>query len=620
MWRISATPSLRVMLGCTMLLVLLPALGAAALVVTSNARLQQRAIEVSLHVRAQSLVAVVDTKLQGILTELKVLANSPSADPRQPERFRSAAASLLLQHRHWQTLDLVDASGRISASAGTATARTVKAIAHKVPPPKETGAGFRVLVRGPSDGSPIIAIAVPVRRSAGVIATVLATLPAESFQPELNGFHASDGALVGIIDRSGTVLTATDRGMVGHTWPYSLAGSVAAAHNPAVAKTLVNSRRGYVVLARATMVPWEVAYVVPTHLVEEPFRRSDLLIVALALLLAVPLLLILALGRFLTGQIHTLTTAADAVAHERPLPATARGLLQEVAVVQNALQHAAALVRERAQARERLRSIELGLERLQRLDTAGQIAASIAHDFGNYLFTIRGNLELIRSAASDNTEVQHLVAPALALSQEAVRLVQQLTDLARRRPSGVRRINVNTVLQEITELLHHVAGRAVRVETRPAARLWDCQFNPLRLQSALVNLVANARDAMPAGGTIRIETRNLTLSPERAQALGELPPGRYVTLVVADTGAGMSPETMAHIFEPFFTTKPEGRGYGIGLSLLHGWVKAVGGHISVDSTEGGGTTFTILLPERPTIIDDPVGDTERRLHADTACN
>ena len=596
MVKIAGTASLRSVLGCAALLVLLPSLAVAVLLVIGSAHLQQRAVEEGLHVRARSLAAITDIQVRDLVTDLDVIALSPSIDAAQPDAFRAAAERHLSQHAGWQALALFDASGRLRFVVGSTPVQTVTAFAGRGLA-GEGDSPLRVLSQTSPDGQTVIGFAVPVRRAGSVKGTVVAIVPARNFRPILTDYDARQGAQAGIIDRTGLVVAASDGTMVGQAWPYLPAGRVPEDGEPQVTRATVGGMPAYIILARSTVAPWNVAYVLPATLVEAPLALSRLLIGALVLLLFVPVMFILLLGHFLGRQIRTLSTAADAVAHERALPASAPSRLREIAAVQQALQHATEVVQERSLARERLRMTELSLERLQRLESVGQLATGIAHDFGGYLFTIHGNLELIKSATAGNTQVQHLVEPALSLSDEAVRLVQQLSSLARRRSVGLTRINMNDVLQEISELLRHVAGRAVQVEIQTAPHLWDCQFGPLQLQSALVNLVANARDAMPSGGSVRIDTRNLTLTAERAAALGVPSAGRYVALSVADTGVGMSPETVAHVFEPFFTTKPEGSGSGIGLTVLSGSISAAGGHLAVESTVGVGTTFTILLPQ-----------------------
>ncbi len=587
---------LRVLLGGAMILVLLPSLAVAGLVLMGSIRLQRRAVEEGLHIRVRSLATIVDVEVKDMITELDVLSASPDVLGGGAQAFQTVAKRYLSRHDDWQALAVFDTTGRVRAVEGSTPESTVAALAGTLSTASSDD-GFRIVFRLPAGRQPVVALAVPVGNEDDGAGSVMAILPASRFRPILTFHDARAGAKAAIIDGTGMVVAATNSAEVGRNWPYSRANAAPANGEPVITSVSTGGKRAYTVLVRSAVAPWDVAYLVPAQLVETPVMLSRLLIGALVLLLAVPVLMTLLLGRFLSRQIRVLTAVADAVAHETSPPPRAIVRLREIDAVYAALEHAAGVVQERGEERERLRAMELDLERMQRMESIGQLAASVAHDFGNYLFTIRGNLELIERAASDNERVQRLVEPALKLSHEATRLVQQMSSLARRSTSGVERVNVNLVLEEISDLLRHITGRTVRVELQPSPRLWDCRFDPQRLQSALVNLVANARDAMPSGGKIRIETRNLTLTAERAAALGAPGPGRYVALSVADDGTGMSPETMQHIFEPFFTTKAKEGGQGIGLSVLFTSVAAAGGHVTVESAEGAGTTFTILLPE-----------------------
>lgn len=596
MIRLPKFVSLRALLGSAMILVLLPSLGVAALALTGSIRLERRAVEQGLHVRAWSLAIIVDGELTHIVAALDVLSDEPDVRG-DPEAFRRIARRYLSERAGWATLARFDARGRVVAQEGSVPATTVAALAASSRPGSDDGQ-FRIASRMPSGRQPVIGVSVPVRSGGAVNGSVMAVLPAARFRPILGRFDRQSGAVAAIIDRTGLVVAANAPAFIGRRWPYGLPREVPVSGKALVTRVSIGGERTYAVLDRVAGAPWAVAYIVPARLVETPVTLSRLLLGALLLLLAFPVLMTLLLGRFLVGQIRVLTVAAEALAQETTPPPHRPSRLREVEAVHAALEHATQTVLERSKERERLRAMQLDLERLQRLETVGQLAAGVAHDFGNYLFAIRGNLELIASAADDRDKrVQQLVEPALRLSHEATRLVQQLSSLARHRAVGVERVNANEVLTEISDLLRHIAGRRIRVDIRAAPRLWYCWFDPQRLQSALVNLVANARDAMPSGGEIQITTRNLTLTPERAAALGVPSAGRYVALSVGDTGVGMAPDVLAHVFDPFFTTKSKDGGLGIGLSVLFAWVRSAGGHVTVESVAGAGTTFTVLLPE-----------------------
>ncbi len=595
--------SVRTVLVVILLLVLLPILGAVGLMLISNAHLQQQAIEASLKGRARSLAAEVDVRFEELAARLEGVMPAHPITPEQLDGARRAAERRLAERADWQAIALLNPEYQQLMLAGVPPAEGIERLSRQL-----RGAAnshrINMLTAAAPGGRVITGIAVSARQGTTLTAIALGIPRPATLLPRLNRFDRSEGALTGLIAPGSELIATSSPTMAGTGWPDPQIRLTSEAASGKTAKISIAGRPSYVATARLHLAPWFIVYAVPADVIEAPLRVSGRLIGGLALLVTVPLLLVLLLGHFLAEQIRALTLTTDALAHEQSPSAVRPSPIREVAAVQQALQQAAEMTQERTQARERLRAAELNLARLQRLDTVGQLAAGIAHDFGNYLFTIRGNLDLVRAATAENQPAQERIIPTIALAQEALQLVQQLSALARRRSIGACQIKVDEVLQEIRELLRHVAGRGIRLEFNVAPRLWDCQFDPLRLHSVLVNLVTNARDAMPEGGTIRIRARNLTLGPERAALLGT-PTGRFVELAVSDTGVGMSPETVAHVFEPFFTSKPADQGNGgIGLSILYGWVTAAGGKVLVESALNIGTTFTILLPEHK--IPSPV--------------
>jgi PAS domain S-box-containing protein len=229
----------------------------------------------------------------------------------------------------------------------------------------------------------------------------------------------------------------------------------------------------------------------------------------------------------------------------------------------------------------------------QKLEAIGQLAGGIAHDFNNLLTVISGFSNLL--AARVDQTLQGEVTEIRRAAERAASLTRQLLAFSRRDPSTIERLDVSELVHGLEEMLQRLIGEDYRLElaTAPTPALVDA--DPRRLEQVIVNLAVNARDAMPEGGRIRIETSTLELDRERA-AEREVRAGTFVCLVVSDTGTGMSDATMSRIFEPFFTTKAEGKGTGLGLATVYGIVEEAGGRIDVESDLGRGTVFTILLP------------------------
>jgi PAS domain S-box-containing protein len=233
----------------------------------------------------------------------------------------------------------------------------------------------------------------------------------------------------------------------------------------------------------------------------------------------------------------------------------------------------------------------------QRLQSIGELTGGIAHDFNNLLTTIIGSLDVMerRHAAIDG-DIRRLLGAARHAAERGAALTDRLLSFARRQALEPRVLDFNRLIGGMEEVLRRTLGETTDIEVVHAGGLWRGLADPHQLESALLNLAINARDAMPKGGKITIETANVFLDEEYAAAHAEVKPGQYVMLGVTDTGTGMPTDVLEHAFEPFFTTKPEGRGTGLGLSQVFGFVKQSGGHIKLYSEPGQGTTVKIYLP------------------------
>lgn len=242
------------------------------------------------------------------------------------------------------------------------------------------------------------------------------------------------------------------------------------------------------------------------------------------------------------------------------------------------------------------RSIENQLRQVQRMDAVGQLTGGIAHDFNNILAIILGNIDLLREQVPDGSDAAEMANEVLGAATHGADLVRRLLAFARKQHLDPTALDLNERLPAITALLRRSLGESIRVEVHSASGLWRALVDPTQVDDALVNLAINARDAMPNGGSVTIETSNVILDEDYAAHHEEVTPGEYVMLAVSDTGTGMSPEVIARAFEPFFTTKAEGMGTGLGLSQVYGWVKQSGGHIKIYSEREHGTTFKLYLP------------------------
>ncbi len=253
-----------------------------------------------------------------------------------------------------------------------------------------------------------------------------------------------------------------------------------------------------------------------------------------------------------------------------------------------------------AQMREREKA-EDALRQSQKMEAIGQLSGGIAHDFNNLLTIVKGNLQLLqRRLSAGRTDVARYVDLAMDGVTRATSVTQRILAFSRRQPLSPKPINLSRLITDVGLLLRHSSGTGIEVETHLQSDWWVL-CDPSQMENVVINLVINARDAMPSGGRITIETSDVSGD---FSAFDDVPPGEYVRLSVIDTGIGMTPEVLSKAIDPFFTTKPQGQGTGLGLSMIFGYIKQSKGHLHIASQPGKGTTVTILLPRH---IGDEVG-------------
>lgn len=241
------------------------------------------------------------------------------------------------------------------------------------------------------------------------------------------------------------------------------------------------------------------------------------------------------------------------------------------------------------------KQLEAQLWQARKLESIGRLAGGVAHDFNNLLTAIVGHAELARTSVAPGSELAADLGLILRAADRASRLVRQLLAFARRQPIAPQILNLNELIDEMGALVRRLIGEDIILTNQLAEGLWPIQADPGQIEQVLMNLFVNARDAMPDGGQLTVTTRNVELDAHDALAV-DLAPGAYISVMIRDTGEGMSPEVLDHIFEPFFTTKPPDRGTGLGLATSYGIIMQHQGQITVASQVGRGTTVTIYLP------------------------
>ncbi|HEY8435323.1 MAG TPA: response regulator [Sphingomicrobium sp.] len=261
-------------------------------------------------------------------------------------------------------------------------------------------------------------------------------------------------------------------------------------------------------------------------------------------------------------------------------------------------------VARRAEAEEALRQS-------QKMEAVGQLTGGIAHDFNNLLTVVTGNVGMAQRAldAANITDARtrRALTGAMKGAERAATLTQRLLAFSRRQPLAPKVVDVDKLVLGMSDLLQRSLGELIKLEIIIAPGLWRIEADPNQLESAILNLAVNARDAMPKGGDLVIETANARLDENYAASHAEVPPGQYVMIAVTDSGTGMSKEVVDRAFEPFFTTKEIGKGTGLGLSMIYGFIKQSGGHVKIYSEEGQGTTIKMYLPR---LLREANGDEE----------
>ena len=256
-------------------------------------------------------------------------------------------------------------------------------------------------------------------------------------------------------------------------------------------------------------------------------------------------------------------------------------------------------VTERKQAQDELQRVQQQLAASQKLEAVGQLSGGIAHDFNNLLMIVLGNLETAERnsrGSANSTNLQRALANAKRGAQRAAALTSRLLAFSRRQALDPQPINLNNFLNGLQEFLQRTLGERIEVQTVGSAGLWSIEADTNHLESAIINLGINARDAMPDGGKLTVEAVNVLADEDYCRVNPELSPGQYVIVCVTDTGTGMTADVLDHAFEPFFTTKEPGQGTGLGLSQVYGFVKQSGGHVKIYSEVGQGTSIRMYFP------------------------
>ncbi|MEX2297587.1 MAG: ATP-binding protein [Dongiaceae bacterium] len=264
-------------------------------------------------------------------------------------------------------------------------------------------------------------------------------------------------------------------------------------------------------------------------------------------------------------------------------------LREERALVNAVATHIARMIGNRRMAETLIQS--------ERLRSVGELTGGVAHDFNNLLTIILGNAEILAERLEERPDLRPLAETTMSAAERGAELTSRLLSFARRQVLAPAATDINRLVASMGGLLRRTLGEQIEIETLLGEGLRLSLVDAPRLENALLNLCINARDAMPQGGRLTVETRNVDIDADEAALHDDFEPGRYVMIAVSDTGTGMTPEVLARAFDPFFTTKDVGKGSGLGLSMVYGFVKQSKGHLSAESVPGAGATIRLYLPE-----------------------
>jgi len=598
---------------------------------------------------ARSAAVAVDRELAGLSAMLNLLSLSQPLRSGDLERFHAQVVEL--QERLGVTAVLRDAAGRrlVNARVPFGSPQLMTSL----PAPLADGARPRQtmisgLFQGAAAGEALFAMEIqvaPLRAGEGP-AFLSLSLPVTRIRQVLASERLPPDWTIAVVDDQGMILARSQRheDFVGRQATRDLQDNTRGTEGT-WRGTTADGRPVLGTYARSALADWRVAVGVPDNALAEPLRRSLLLLVATGALLAlISLLLALAFGRRIAAPLQEVAASARAMGDGAIVPAVPSGI-REVAQIGDALASTSATLhareeelkrlnealemrvmertRDLAETNARLVAAATGRERAeeqlrqaQKMEAVGRLTGGVAHDFNNLLTVVLGNLALVkrRLDAGMDERIRRGIDGAMEGAQRAASLTARLLAFSRQQPLAPEAVDVNRLVAGMSDLLRRTLGEDVAVETVLAGGLWRAHADPNQLESSLLNLAVNARDAMPGGGKLTIETANTYLDEAYAAGREEVKPGQYVAICVSDTGGGMPAEIVARAFEPFFTTKPVGKGTGLGLSQVYGFAKQSGGHAAIYSEPGHGTTVKLYIPrlrdsdlpaDAPTVVTVP---------------
>ena len=623
-------PSFLWSLRVRLLALVLLALGPAVALMHYSGWQTRRADAAAVRDRAQLLVRMAaaseESVLEGARQLLATLAESDEVRREAPQGCSRLFSLLLRQNRRYAGLTVTRADGSIACSEPRVDARVnfadrswfVRAVATR-----DFAVGEYQI--GRLTGRPVLVTAAPIIGDGGRVQGVVSgALDLEWLNSLVADAQLPPGSTATMIDRNGAILARYPqrREWIGRQAPAELLQAMRATGNGVAEVTGFDGVHrvtaftslgapGEAGLRLSVGIPREVAYA-------EAFAAERRIVVAALVVVALTLtaawvgadLFVLRHARVLLDATNRLAggdlTVRSGLSHDR-------GELGDLARAFDALATALETRQaERTRAEEALRESEEQLRQAQKMEAIGRLAGGIAHDFNNLLTAILGYSDLLLARLRPGNPLSGEVEEIKRAGERGASLVRQLLAFSRKQVLAPHVLELGRVVVGMERMLRRLIGEDVGLDilTADTGRV---KADPVQVEQVIINLAINARDAMPLGGRLAIETRDVLLGQGDARVRAGLSPGRYVLLRIADSGTGMDAETRSHLFEPFFTTKDVGKGTGLGLSTVYGIVRQSGGHIEMDSELGRGTIVSVYLPVVADLVEDrEVLDAARR--------
>jgi len=603
---VTPTLSIRTSLFALAAVLVLPLVGLGAFSIYADFRAGSAAAEEDAMARARTASRDLEQLVGENEEALAVLARwyaRENPDAEECGHHLVEASSLLSR---FFTLSVVDREGRLVCASRPVGSDTPASLADRQWLRDVVASGSFVVskpVQGRFSGEWISVFAHPIRDAEGAVrGAMVGSVDVHTFQGGFDDALLPPGGVITLAHADGTVVARSED-------PDRYVGTVLPDGELSEEQLLggvgFNRTRGIEGTDRIwawspiSGVEWVVFAGIPTDWIYGPIRRAALQrgLLLLAVFSLVVLLTVI-LHRDISRSLELLAEDTRAAAEGANHPVREQGPLE----VRQVARQFNRTLRARVAAEKELRETEDRMRERQKMEAVGRLAGGVAHDFNNLLTVIRGEASLLADELSPESALGKNARAITRAGERAADLVRQLLAFSRREVTRPRPTDLSETLRSLDAVVRSLVGESVTVETDLAEDLDPVLIDPNQAEQMILNLVVNARDAMPDGGRLHLATASETVSDGEHGTGGAsgLPPGDYVAVSIRDTGAGMEPEVRERIFEPFFTTKARDQGTGLGLSTVYGIVTQLGGHVTVQSTPGEGSTFTIHLPTHPT--------------------